>query len=191
MNEEFLTLGEEDAKHLRAASGWLGLRNVKEALAELEQISSAGKMQPEILELRWSVYSKIGKWEICAEIAALLLEAAPYRPFAWLQRAHALRCLPEKGAQAAFEALFPALRNFPEEYIIPFNLACYASQLGRFDDANKYLSVALKLAIAQGEGEYFTKVAQKEPDLEPLWERVDRQKFFREGMVIKEWKGLR
>jgi hypothetical protein len=65
--------------------------------------------------------------------------------------------------------LLPAVDQFPEEPIIPFNLACYASQLNRLTEAWAWLEEAVKRS---GNRQRMFAMAAADPDLEPLWDRI-------------------
>jgi Flp pilus assembly protein TadD len=64
---------------------------------------------------------------------------------------------------AEAEAILRAARaRFPREAILPYNLACYASQLGRLDEARALLAEATAL------DESLKDLAAQDPDLLPL-----------------------
>ena len=124
-----------DTHYFLAAIGWLELGNIVEARAELAQISAARQEHPDVLELRWSLAAEQKRWEEALEVARALLRRAPKRSSGWLHQAYALRRVPDGGVQKAWEALLPAFDKFPKEATIPFNLSCYACQLGQLDAA--------------------------------------------------------
>jgi uncharacterized protein HemY len=64
-------LDRPDLMHLNAAEGWLGLGNSLAADEELEKITPQNRAHPDVLEVRWEIYAKAGKWEQCLEIAAI------------------------------------------------------------------------------------------------------------------------
>ncbi len=41
--------------------------------------------------VRWHIYAKAGKWEVCVDLAAAVVAADPKRPSGWIQRSFALR----------------------------------------------------------------------------------------------------
>jgi hypothetical protein len=73
------------------------------------------------------------------------------------------------GLQAAWQALRPAFEKFPKADIIPYNLACYAAQSDRLDEAWEWLHKAMEAA---GDVDRIKKRAAADPDLQPLWERI-------------------
>jgi len=54
--------------------------------------------------------------------------------------------------------------NFPREFVIPYNLACYACKLGELNEARSWL----KKAIALTSPEEIKHMALADPDLEEL-----------------------
>jgi len=128
-------LSPPDTHFLSAAAGWYELGNITEAKAELERISPALREHPDVLELRWLVHAQEKNWEQGLEVAEKLVEIAPERSSGWLHRAYALRRVKRGGLQTAWDALLPTVEKFPKEPTIPYNLSCYACQMGRMDEA--------------------------------------------------------
>ena len=65
--------------------------------------------------------------------------------------------------------LRPAFEKFPKETIIPYNLACYAAQMGRLDEAWEWLHKAMAAAESVNR---IKQMALADPDLQPLLERI-------------------
>ena len=57
----------------------------------------------------------------------------------------------------------------PKVAIIPYNLACYAAQLGRLDEAMDWLRRAV---TAGGDSKGIKGMAMRDDDLKALWERI-------------------
>lgn len=74
--------------------------------------------------------------------------------------------------QAAWDALLPAAEKFPDVHVIPFNLACYACQMGRLPEARDWLKRALEIAGKARNQKRVRLRALDEPDLEPLWKEL-------------------
>ena len=159
-------LGHPDSFHLQAARGWLELGNPLEANEELEKISPALGVHPDVLEVRWQISAKAKQWEACVDLAEGLIALTPDNPFGWIHRSFALHEL--KRTQEAWDNLIRVTKKFPEEPIIPYNLSCYACQMARTDDARKWLQRALKI----GEQKRIKQMALKDADLEPLWDEI-------------------
>ena len=157
-----------DTHYFLAAIGWMELGNVVEARAELAQVSVAQQEHPDVLEVRWSIAAKQEHWEEALEAARALLHCAPKRSSGWLHQAYALRRVPDGSVQKAWEALLPAFNKFPKEPMIPFNLSCYACQMGQIDVARDWL----KRAAAIGGKEKVIGIALNDSDLQPLWDEI-------------------
>lgn len=157
-----------DSYYLSAAQGWLELGNASEAARELAAIRSPLCHHPDVLETRWVLNAQADNWDACLELARALVEHDPERAAGWIHQAYTLRRVKSGGLQAAWDALLPAAEKFAEEPTIPYNLSCYAAQLGRLEDARKWLHQALDRAHRTGELEHFQTMARQDPDLEPL-----------------------
>lgn len=157
-----------ESHHLLAASGWLELGCASEALAELDQLSAANLKHPDALELRWLIQAELQDWSAALGTAVQLVEAAPSRPAGWLHRAYAIRRVPQGGLQLAWDCLLPAHEKFPKEPVIPYNLSCYACQLGQLDESRKWL----RLAIQAGTKDAIKRMALKDDDLRALWDEI-------------------
>jgi len=153
---------------ISAALGWLELGLPAEAATELDRLPAVLQRHPDVLEIRWAIAVALQRWDDGLQAAAALLEVAPDRPTGWLHRAYALRRVPQGGLPQAWQALLPAAEKFPAEMLIPYNLACYACQLQRLDEARDWLRRALKL----GQPEQVKALALGDKDLEPLWEEI-------------------
>jgi len=153
-----------DSRHLQAAEGWLELGDWQSASTELENITPEFRAHPDVLELRWQVYAKAGKWDACVDIGKALIQLTPERAVSWIHHAFALHEL--KRTQEAWNVLSPVAHRFPAESTIPYNLACYAAQLVNVIEARDLLAQAFKL----GDAKEMKLAALNDPDLEPIWE---------------------
>ena len=161
MNPEAL-IGPPDSHHLAAAEGWLGLGDETEAERELRKISPAVASHPEVLRVRYHLYEARGDWEAAAGLARTLCELSPGAAFGWVHLAYALHEL--KRTSEAYRVLHPIVSKFPKEFVIPYNLACYACKLGELNEARSWL----KKAIALTSAEEIKHMALEDPDLEQL-----------------------
>jgi len=153
-----------DRLHLNAAEGWLGLSDPAEAMAELEMISDAYRQHPIILQVFWETYAQWEKWRPAREVAQKLVELCPDDSFGWVHRAYALRRTDGGGIEKAWDLLLPAAVRFPDEPIIPYNLACYCAQLNKLSEARDWLAKAMAI----GHSKTIQEMAMNDPDLEPL-----------------------
>ena len=144
--------------------------NLEEAKGELAKVAAAAQNHPDVLEVRWLIHAQEKNWDRGLAVAEKLFELAPERSSGWLHRAYALRRVKGGGLQAAWDALLPAFEKFPKEPTIPYNLACYACQLRRLDEARQWLERAVKIAGK----EKIKFMALNDDDLEPLWQEIKR-----------------
>jgi predicted Zn-dependent protease len=154
-----------DSHHVMAAQGWLELGNFAEAALELERVSVPTREHPSVLDLRWQLHAKAKQWQQALALAEDLCRSIPESPFAWIHRSY---CLHELGrTQEAWDALQPMATRFPEEWLIGYNLACYACQLGHLDEAKAWLDRARLV----GDSRHVDRLAAADADLKPLFLR--------------------
>jgi len=165
----FPKLEPPDSHHLSAAVGWLELGNHVEAGNEISRITPAHLDHPDVLEVRWRGCAAGGSWEAGLEVAEALLRVAPDRPSGWIHRAYSLRRVKDGGLERAWEALRSAYDRFPKEAVIPYNLACYAAQFGRLQEAWDWLHKAMEAA---GDVDSIKHMALADGDLSQLHGRL-------------------
>ena len=149
--------------HLGAAQGWLGLGDWQSALDELEFIDPVMQSHPDVLAARCDIYTVARKWPAVVALAEMLVELVPERPSGWVWRSSALHGLMR--TQQAFDLLLPAARKFPEIPMIPYDLACYCAQLGKLEEARRWLHQSYEV----GNGRMLKGAARYDPDLAPLF----------------------
>ncbi len=162
------TLSYPDKHLVNAALGWLDLQSVAEARAELNHLSPLNACHPEVLEVWWRVHAAERHWDEALRVAEMELQTAPDRMSGWVDRSYSLHEL--RRTQEAREALLPAVSKFPEASLIPYNLACYACQLGDSAEARQWL----RKAIARGEKDEIKRLALNDPDLASLREEIGK-----------------
>ena len=155
-----------DIRHLEAAQGWLGLRNWREAKAELANIPSELQLHPDVLQVSWAIHAAAREWELAAEIAEEFRKARPDSPFGFVHLAYALHEM--KRTREAQDVLLRVLDKFRDEFIIRYNLACYACQLG--DEAGAWSWLEKSMALS--DLDEVKRMALNDPDLEPLRTRI-------------------
>lgn len=168
MSNRFSAIEPPHTHHLLAVSGWLELGNAAEAEVELNRIPRTLWAHPAVLEARWAIAAFRNEWAEGAAIAQELVDACPDNACGWLHRAYALRRSPGGSLALARTALLPALTLFPTESVIPYNLACYACQMGELEEAR----ALLRLAVKSGGKKHIQSMALADSDLEPLWPEV-------------------
>ena len=159
-----MTLQFPDRHHLRAATGWLELGNPSEANKELEKINSEARAFPDVLEVRWQIHAQTNKWEKCVEVASEITKSAPNAAFGWVHLSFALHEL--RRTQQAHENLIGVLEQFPDDWLMRYNLACYSCQLGNLEEATRWLAGA----ALKGNAKQIKRMAKDDPDLAPLFE---------------------
>lgn len=157
-----------DVHQLRAAQGWLELGNAAEALREVAGVSEGAKDHPAVLEIRFEIFAKQNHWDAARDVAEAITAQIPDIADGWLHLAYAARRCTGGSEQAAYEILLPKAEKFPDEATIPYNLACYTCQLGRLDEARKWL----KRAFTIGNITQLKLMALADQDLKPLWKEI-------------------
>lgn len=157
-----------DLHHLNAAEGWLGLGNAFEAEQELQKLSPGVREHPDVLRVSYQLYQQNKNWERAAETAQLLCQVVPGTAFGWIHLAYALHEL--KKTSQAYQVLLPVIDRFPEEFVIPYNLACYCCQMRQLEEARAWL----KKAIALAGPETIKQMALTDPDLATLRAEIQR-----------------
>lgn len=150
---------------LSFASGYLQLGMFREAAAELARLDGQLENDPDVLRLKLEMHAAGGEWRSARKCGRLLVELAPEDAQAWISYAFVTRRA--VSIRSARRILARAERLHPEEPIIKFNLSCYASQLGHFQEATLYLIEAIAIHPACQD------LALSDPDLEPLRTQAD------------------
>lgn len=156
-----------DSHFLDAATGWLMLGNADEARREFEQLSPTARPHPDVLDFEWRWLAHEKRWEEAVAVAQRLVDQCPRRAEAWIHRSFALHEL--RRTQEAFDRLLPALKKFPKETTIPYNLACYTCQLGDLPAARRWFARALKSDASPADKLHRLAMALEDADLQPLW----------------------
>ena len=159
-------LPHPDNKHLEAVEGWLGLGNWREAEVELANIAPGLRTHPFVLEMRYKIFEQSGQWDQAVIVAKNLRELLPENQWGHFYLAYSLHEL--KRTQEAYDTLSAVIGQFPEHYLMRYNLACYACQLGKHEEALTWLAKTIKLA---GNKEILA-MAKTDSDLKPLWPKI-------------------
>lgn len=186
------SLEPPDSHVFSAACGWLELGNLREAELELKKLAKSARKHPDVLEFLWAIHSRKDEWDDAARVAEELKRQAPDRASGWLHHSYALRRSSGGGLAASRDALRPAYELFPDEPVVPYNLACYACQLDCLDEAREWFSKALKAEEQQTARTVglllesvkpdsrvtsmsgIKKMALRDEDLKPLWSEIEK-----------------
>ena len=82
-----------------------------------------------------------------------------------MDKAFSLRRASGGGVEKAKLLLDEAVKLFPTEWAVQYNLACYCAQLGQLDAAQEYLDKSYEL----GDAKQIKLMALDDEDLKPLW----------------------
>jgi predicted Zn-dependent protease len=157
-----MTFTDADKRHLEAAQGWIELGNHFEANEELENITAQLREHPDVLEIRWQIYAKAGKWDACLDLGAAQVKLAPTKPASWLQHACALHKLGR--TEEALEALQSTLYRFHTDWQVLYDLARYACVLGKLREARVWLNCAFDYGWKKA-----SLAALDDPNLALIW----------------------
>ncbi len=159
-----------DVHHFDAAQGWLGLRNAAEAFAELARIRPELQSHPVVRAAWLDAWIANGDWARAREAAQALCGEFPDEPGFWLHLAYATRRAAAAGGLEAAELILRGVEaQFPKQWVIPFNRACYYCQMGQLADAKGCLARALEVGGAR-----IRRQALEDEDLKPLWPMLTR-----------------
>ena len=137
------------------------------ACNELEEISAENRIHPAVLVMRYEIYAKAGRWNYAAELAQTLVTILPNDAEAWLNLAVTTRMKKGGGVDEAKRILLVAQVKFPNEYLIPYHLACYAAQLGDLEESKQWFTKAMEI-----DTKAVQRISLDDPDLKPLWDSM-------------------
>jgi len=125
---------------------------------------------PDVLQVRWRVYAKAGKWDACLDIATALTQMTPRRRFGWVHRAISLDRL-RRPAEAK-EVLLTAVEKLRPSSTVAFHLACVCARLGQLVEAKQWVKEAIELAKNKATLDRLRLRVLDEPALEEFWRRI-------------------
>lgn len=152
-------MDEAAAKQVLAVQGYMELGLLDDAREELSHLDPALDV---VDMLHCELFSRQSMWSELRELAERRARSSPESSQWWISWAYAVRRL--ETVEAAREILIEAHKAHPEEPIIVYNLACYASVSGNLKDARELLDQAIAL------DETCKEMAAKDEDLKPLFE---------------------
>ena len=152
-------MNEQVAKQVMAVQGYVELGLLVDAEAELDEIDP--KLDVAAM-LRCDLFSRQSRWQEMKELAEERVRHSPQNSQWWISWAYAVRRI--ESVDAAREILVEARESHPDEPIIVYNLACYASVSENYDEARELLDQAIALDAVCKE------MAAKDDDLKPLFQ---------------------
>jgi tetratricopeptide (TPR) repeat protein len=150
---------------LSRCEGFVELKMPDRADQELDAISPEFQQHFYVRWLRVAVLQVRKSWSEALPLALALRDECPTDAGFWIQLAYITRRA--ENIEAARTILNEAMKLFPDDGTIRYNMACYACQLGRLDEARKLL---LK-AIAADES--WRKAALNDDDLQELHDELE------------------
>lgn len=148
-------------RHLSHCQGYLDLGMVDSAHDELEKIQLDDRLEKEVLSARIQVYIKAKYWDLVASIAKTLATQHPDEPEWYLYWAYGARRA--NSLDQAKGILLEALKRFPDNATILYNLGCYACVDESYDIASALVKRAIEL------DKDFQALAIADEDLAKLW----------------------
>jgi tetratricopeptide (TPR) repeat protein len=155
-------LPHPDHFHVNAAQGWLGLGNPDEALVELDRIRAESQDHVGVLELRFMAEVQAKRFEQALAVAERQIVTHPDEAQGWINRGNVLFWLaryPE-----AHQSVTGILDQFPDQWTLRYNLACYCIKLERLDEAKEWYQAAAKTA----DSAELAALALNDPDMDEL-----------------------
>ena len=151
--------------HLQAAVGYLELGMLGEANDEIENLAPELKTSSPVLGVRLEIYRAAEKWSLMEVVARELWKRHQDEPIYWNDLAWAI--LRTRSVNDAKNLLLNAVERFPTDATTHYNLGCFACQLSDFAEAKTRVGKAIELDAK------FKMLALDDPDLEPLWKRIE------------------
>jgi hypothetical protein len=112
----------------QAAVGYVELSMFDQANEELEKIDPFNRAAPEVLAVRVATYHGLKKWDLLQVVAQRLAEFDVQNVDWVVPYAYATRRV--ESIEAAKKILLNAEQRFPNEPVIPYNLACHSVRCG-------------------------------------------------------------
>lgn len=136
-------------------------------MSDLERISFLTRYHPDVLLVRWKVHARQIEWQRSLDIARALVRIAPDKPTGWICLAYSLYNTNQTAD--AWTQLLVAEKRFPSISAIPYFLACLACQLGKTDEASRWLGRWNSMVSESG----LKETARKDPRLKSAWQEFD------------------
>ena len=138
------------------------LGNTGEAEKELKLLRPDLRDRPDVMDLAWEIHARNKAWPKALRAASQIAKRTPESANGWIKTAFTLHEL--KRTQKAWDTLQKIRPRFPEIGLIPYNLACYACQLGKRVEVLEMLV----RAVAIDDKRSIREQALNDPDLAPM-----------------------
>jgi hypothetical protein len=79
------------------------------------------RAHPDVLNLRWLIYSHHEQWDACLDIATAIVKMTPDRVLSWVNKAYSMRWANDGSIEKAKPVLIEAAELFPDDGMIQYN----------------------------------------------------------------------
>ena len=155
-----------DEFHLDSAWSCLFDNRPFDAVVYVECISDGMRQHPSVFLIARCVYLATQQWSKLEAAAQDYSQCRPGDSDGWLLWAIALQKTGR--SMEAYQLLMSVKDRFPSVFGFPYNLACFACQLGHIEEAWSWVLKAYELSTLQE----FKRWLLTDDDLEPLRERI-------------------
>ncbi len=161
--------------------GWLELGDLSSAEEEASDLQFDELSQPESIDIFYEISRKKESWKDCVHYGEELTRVSPADPGTWVRLCNALFWSGQAGM--ARDLATQKIKEFPEEWDLVYNLACYLTKLKSFDAAIDALQKAARISPNK---EYFEAQAVLDSDLKPLWDHLGMSgtQFFKSSDIV-------
>jgi len=159
-------LSASDQKFLGEAKGWLQRKSYTDVQCELDKISPAGRMHPDVLLAFLELQSGLKNHPRTIEAGRLLVDGRRCldRASVWLTLADSLHQLGH--TEEAYEKLKEFARHGSRDSLVHYRLAVYACLLGKPDEAKRHFTSAMNTP----EGAKLKLAALEDEQLHDIWD---------------------
>ena len=126
-------------------------------------IGDTQALHPNALLVQWELAARARNWPSAMALAKAIIFRFPNEAIGWIYHAFAQQQMGQ--VNEARQTLLVAARQFPNDWRIAYNMACYAAQLGDIAGAWNWFDRALEI----GDPHAIQSCAKEEPSLRPLW----------------------
>ena len=103
----------------------------------------AARLHPSTLLARWEIAKCSRDWPAAITLAKALMITLPDEPVGWIYQGVAQHATGQ--VEEARETLLTAAREFPNDWQVAYNLACYSAELGDVAGAQNWLDRAMEV----------------------------------------------
>ena len=168
-----------DSMHLQFARGWFELGLLQDAEAELARIAERYQGCMEVLEVRFQLWVRLGRFDEALVLAERQAAEFPGEYRGHMNRGNALFWLDR--AEEAIACVKAVMGEHPKVAAFPYNLACYCLPAHGEDEAKRWMRVAMRVGNRAG----VLRHALADGDLRAIWPwlRTMQEKGREEGLT--------